>query len=505
MNHDKSVITILKKLKADFELSASGNYLYLDGIKTTSRTLQTRVQQLDFGQDPNGLQVRLLSFQNKSEYTALIELTYQTALSKLKRQQAEEFQPTSLDRTLNYTFSNITPIRDIESGRRYIYSGDKDCILSLDYDTWYDSLPPDKDLRMSVLSSEIRALVKYNPYKLSSKIEIDYEGQRIYQFNGYTPPTWRLSRSEGKSGSVFFSKLIQHLFPSDRVQNFVLNWLRNMLLSRNDTALLMVSLMGTGKGILCQVAEKLVGRGNFQKQGEGFFKTQFNAELVDKRLIVFDETPVNNKNKEQFKLLLNNTIPIEKKGVDVQPAVDNFASFIITNNLISENKLEYKDRRFSVPEMTDKPLSEVYSEEEITAFMDSLNEESVISDIGWYILDHCDFGFSVNYAWKEDRFYHLMIYGLSEWKKFIMETVQSCKSDEYTIKDLKYDYEEATGIRQFAGRVAIESFLAQFRDRDGDRIATVARSGNEFKVLPTTKYLPETKLDAFDDLGDFDI
>ncbi len=505
MNLDTSIKTIAIALRNQYQLSVSGNNLLLDGLKTTSKQLQTIVLKLELGDTKEAAEIKLLSFTQKAEYNMVVDRTYQAILTKLKQQKIDKVITSTLDSKLSYVFKDVVPIRDIITGDKFIFDVSKDLILPLDYETWYDSLPMDKELRSAILGREMRGVVKYNPYKLASKIEVDFEGQRIYQFNNHTPPSWRLSSSEGNSCPIFFSKLVKHLFPSDEVQKFVLNWLRNMLVSRNDTALLLVSLMGTGKGIFCEVAEKLVGRANAQRLGEGFFKTQFNAELVNKRLIVFDEVSVTHKNKEQFKLMLNNVIPIEKKGVDVKPAVDNFASFIITNNLISENKLEYKDRRFSVPEMTDTPLNEVFSDDEIGEFIDSLNSDKVLADLGWWILDNCDYGYKVNQPWKDTRFYNLMINGLAEWKKFIVETIQSKKANEYTIKDLKYDYEETTGIRTFAGRVTIENFLAQFRDREGDLIATMKRVGTERVIIPNTKYLSDEITDEFDIVDEFDI
>ena len=378
---------------------------------------------------------------------------------KLREAGLTEDREGDLQKKYSYKHQRLTPIRDILNGNKTLFDEEKGQVTELDYDTWYDSLPPDTEIRQQIMLGEIKGVIKYDPYSSERAKLIPYNGQEIYQFNSHIFPDWRFHQIERPKPATFFFDLMEHLFPKEEARRFVYHWLFNMVINRNQTVLLLSSNMGTGKGTLCDIMEHLVGSPNYQKQSEGFFRSQFNAELINKRVVVFDEVNLSRKYKESFKLYCNNTIPIERKGKDVQTAVENHASFVITNNNKNENFLLADDRRFSVPEITDTPLLDVFKEKDIDVFHHSLTHDpTVIQNIGWWLIKNGEWPeFQLHKPWKQYRFFELVKSSLKEWQKFVVDRVKSRELDEYPLVDLKLEYEENTGLRQFPGAGTMEN------------------------------------------------
>jgi len=340
----------------------------------------------------------------------------------------------------------------------------------------------------------LQKLITYNPFNIKSRRTRMYKGQEIYEFNSHVPPEWRKSDcpKDLKPHELWF-RIMEHLFPNEDCREFVYHWIYTMLTTRNQTILTLVSVMGTGKGVLYEILEHLIGEHNSQKQSEGYFKSQFNNELRNKRLVGFDEVPILPKYKENFKFVLNNNITIESKGKNVEGTVKNHASIVVMNNQFTQNYLVSKDRRFSVPDITDTPMNEVIDDMEVEKFlMDLHNEPEIIRHIGHYILKY---GQSDKYTefscYKNDKFYKLVVLSLTEWQRFVYNVVVSKEKESYSFSDLKFEYEDATGSRKFPGEKTMQIFLDEFRDRDGDLIADVDKIGRDFHVVPRAKYLPE--------------
>lgn len=432
-----------------------------------------------------------LGAQIQKEYLAYNKSFVQQVIDNVslfyKKKKLDEFEKeqseTSLKVSDSFNFSNRGLARDIISGEYFLFDKKTGEIKPEDPSTFLDSF--EKEIRAHQVLNCIMALRVYEPYSNKTNYKDIYEGQEAVHFNRHITPTWRRGKIFKDCPSFFFD-FLNHLFPNEKSRNYVLLWLREMLRGRNQCALLLVSNMGTGKGVLENLGRALVGQENYFVQGEGFFKSQFNSELLYKRLITFDETPLTLEYKEILKLYLNDRIPVEKKGQDPRTET-NYASFIISNNLDTENRLYADDRRFSVPEITDIPLNEVFNEEEIEDFVRGFEDPEYIGAIGNYILN-LEGEFNPNKPYRADKFYQLMVLSLSEWERFLVEEVTSKKADKYLLSDLKYDFEEKTGMTRFPGARRIESFLNQFKDRDGNRIAEIVKNNNDYRIYPTTWY-----------------
>jgi len=180
----------------------------------------------------------------------------------------------------------------------------------------------------------------------------------------------------------------------------------------------------------------------------------------------------------------------------VQTATDNHASYVVTNNFKTENYLVADDRRFSVPEITDIPLLDVFTEKVVNKFNRELEENpKIIANIGWWIIENGEKEeLGVNIPWKRSKFFELITYSLREWQKFVVDKILSLEADQYNLVDLRFEFAETTGLSKFAGAGTMESFLSQYRDEEGKLLGEVRRSGNEHLIIPNRKYRKETEL-----------
>jgi len=471
--------------------STSGKSLEIDGAKVLPKKVKEYAD--------SKLAKSCLNKDELIEYYEWIqddvgEILYNLIKLKLKDKKLAELgleEGVQLDTKKSFKFTGLIPIKDVLTNENGLYDTKCDQISNIHYDAWFEEAAKDKDYLDLLMSRRLLGLLEYDPYTRQRAKLVEFKDQEIYQFNSHIFPEWRFHEVKTPTPPQFFFSLMEHLFPTTEGRRYVYHWMRNAIFDRNQTVLLLASNMGTGKGTLADIMEQLVGEPNFQKQGEGFFQTRFNAELKNKRLVVFDEVSVGKRTKDQLKLFCNNTIPIEKKGIDVAPAVTNYASYMVMNNYVTENELLADDRRFSVPEITDIPLLDVFSEEEVNEFHKELRyNPEIIQQIGWWLKENGELPhWDVHIPYKKDRFFFLVKNSLKEWQKFIVDKIQSGTEEKYLLIDLRDEYEELTGSKNFAGGSKVANFLSQYKELDGKVVGTCVKEDGEHIVYPTVEYL----------------
>jgi hypothetical protein len=400
-----------------------------------------------------------------------------------------------LDVTKSFKHTGLAPIRDIETGQRGLFDTAKDRVSPLDWETWYDKIPGDKEQREAIMGMELLGLMQYDPYTLQAKKIRTYEGQEIYQFNSHIPPAWRFTDTEVEVPE-FFLDFMEHLLPDKKCRIYTINWMHEMIFGRNETMLVMVSTKGTGKNIFMEICEKLVGEHNYQIHSEDLFRSQFMGELENKRLVAFDETPISLKYKDKLKRISNARFSIERKGKEVELGKENFASYIIANNVHDGNHIDSDDRRFSVLDITEKRLQERFSDNEIDTFVQALrNNPAIIDGIGQYIVANYDDSFENHIPYKGVKFYELRYWSLPQWKRFIVDLVQSERESYYPIDSVRMEYDEVHNARIWPTNNTIQKFLDEWRDYDGDKIANIDKIEGDYCLNPTAKYMKEEDYD----------
>lgn len=391
-----------------------------------------------------------------------------------------------------YHFQNKRLAVDILTGTYLVY--DKDTMLATNEspDAFLSIL--DGETRGHIKASAMCCKVAYNSNNPSHfyKEEHGFEdGLEVNVFNLYQAPPWRkIVLSSPPELPPLFKKFINHFFVNEESRKYFFQWAKYMLIARNNTALTMITDPGTGKNTCSAILKALVGDSNYSLPRNKLFEGQFNYQICYKQLVYFDETIIDDNAKEVIKLILNDEIEIERKGQDPFRA-QNFASYVFSNNQKNSNRINHKDRRFSIPDITDVPLLDVFTHDEIREFRDILSDphHPHIAQIGHWILQY-DISDYKDTPYKGDTYDSLIFSSLRDWERFLIGIVMSKNQKEYVLADIKQEYKMEYNSG-FGGPSLVETFFKGFSDRDGDKVADTERRGTALKILPTKKYWPE--------------
>lgn len=404
-------------------------------------------------------------------------------------QQAMGLAVGTIDRKKSFRYRSLCLVTDVVSGEEVLFDRELGCCVEFNVDTWKDLLPKDATLRDAVTQHNMLGRIEYNPYSLNPTRSITFHSQEVYEFNSHVVPDWRKMKVGDPQMPDLVTRLLAHLIPDEDCRAFVINWLHLMLTSRCQTYLTLNSVMGTGKGRLTGLAQALVGLPNYAEASQGFLESRFNYVMRNKRCFVLDETPITEQNKRILKLIINNMVNLEGKGIEADKLFQNFASMIISNNYDFNIHLDRLDRRFAVPELTDKPLLASMEQSEIDDLSLKLESDTeFVANIGHWILQHGrDTRWDEFSAWKKDKFYFLVENSLHEWQKFIVERIKTKQYNQLFLDDLIYDYQEVQG-KVFPGKSKIEAFLLSYTDREGHHYGVLKLEDGRRFIEITNKY-----------------
>jgi hypothetical protein len=347
-----------------------------------------------------------------------------------------------------------------------------------------------KEEKAFIYQNMERGRIEYSPFKVLDKVTYVDDVRGVPLVNSYIPPSWE-TINEGEELPEVFAKFMKHLIPVKEHRRYVYHWLREMMLRRNQTCLVLNSIEGIGKGIFCNIARQLVGRNNFFTAYKQFFKSQFNGELEGKRLIVFDEIEITEAVKNDLKAYANDDINIEKKGQ--QPEwINNYASFIITNNHdASITALHPIDRRFSIPHVAETKLVNVFSKEEIKELVSIYNDVEKVSKIARFIIKNCegDKEWDDSFVLITPKFHHLCKSGLPEWARYTIDLIESSGKEMIDIAETREDYEIEFKGRKFGGVAKITSLLDTYVDTQARRFGKVVKREGKYFIQTAEHYL----------------
>jgi len=302
--------------------------------------------------------------------------------------------------------------------------------------------------------------------------------------NKHRYPRWRYEDKNDIELPDNIIKFLEHLFPHEESRIYAYNWVRNAILNRCGTYLVLNAAKGIGKNIFVDMLKELVGSSNYGKAHRKFFESGFNSILKDKRLILIDEHAINTDAKiDLLKDYINPEQNLELKGVDADKAIETFNSFVICNNRATDLKVEQDDRRFSVIETTDVKLLEIMTEEEITKLIKSFKDLEVINKIGNFFLanDHSE-TWGNETAYKGERFNYLVRVSLWEWQKHVVDTVLEGNTGFHLFKTMKRQY-DAANPKSKLNKDKVIDFLQNYRDEKG-LIGTWEKQENEWGIVP---------------------
>lgn len=261
--------------------------------------------------------------------------------------------------------------------------------MSYDYDLISHNVLKDIiDKKVDISDKKYICNFEYMPYNRGplKKTEDGY-----YIFNTYTPPKWcrdwfyseeDINIPRQDKLPKIYEKFLKHLVAMDEPSfEYVLDWLATMVRDRNYCILTTIGSQGVGKGVLGNIIAKLVGDHNYFSGSDNMFKGRFNSQIAEKRAVYCDEISIKKKEEEdRLKLIVNNEIEVEKKGVDATNML-NHANFYVSSNNLNSIKLTRDDRRFSIINLTSKKLIKVFNEKQISELL----LEDNIQKLGRYL------------------------------------------------------------------------------------------------------------------------
>jgi hypothetical protein len=393
------------------------------------------------------------------------------------------------------------PLKDVVSGDDLIFCTRTQKLANISHDFWTTVVP--KEIKDNI---GVKGCVsKYMPLDLRRSFPGHYsptdddQNLAVTFVNRHIAPQWRYDKSSGETEE--FQEFMEHLIPIPECRAYVLNWIRNAILNRNGTYLVLNGAKGIGKNVFTDLVKQLVGPRNYGRAPRSFLDSHFNSVLDNKRIILIDEQAINTPDKlDVLKDYINPFQNIEKKGQDAKEMVETFNSFIISNNREVDIKIESDDRRFSVIDLTIKRLLDLWREEKIDAFTKRFEDQQYLGAIGNYILNECEANFGIEEAWKGPKFRRLVETSLWEWQKYVLDTILSKKRTHYPIDTIKRRYNELRSSRKSSiNRDLIKDFLSNYR-HEGKLLGEVGRRDDKWAIIPSPSYNPEGISNDVEDL-----
>lgn len=395
-----------------------------------------------------------------------------------------------------YNYDNLVPFVSIQNGNKILFL-DKSTRQIHDEDFKTYEMTVEKEKR----AKPIPAKIEFNPYRPEQIYLENYRGQECTHLNTYLKPEWQIDRKLTNDEAKKFSKLphiiddfFTHLFPNTTCKEFVYDWLHFALDSRCETYLVMNGAKGVGKNVLSNIlCSSLVGKANHKIAHKGALD-QFNVILSECRMIVFDEFKiVDDESINALKRFANADQMIERKGIDVGKTEKTYNSYVICNNAVTDMRIEWDDRRFSVVDLTDKKLEDVWTEDKIRMLLDIIEDPTSddMRGFGYWLLYRRPKVMSTAFtAWKGSHFYKLCYTSMPEWCKMIIDLItHGSPKGYYEEGELKMMFKDRTnGVHRFPHMTKVEDFIKNYKHNGEYYLGTIEKDEKNFSYLQVNKH-----------------
>ena len=331
---------------------------------------------------------------------------------------------------------------------------------------------------------------EYLPRSKPGIDKLKSKGKESVVFNKYIPPLWKNYQEFDKLPDrlpTIFEKLVTHLFPIAEEREYFYAWLHASMYSRAFVYLVLCGAPGTGKNRLKLILRALHGHANSIDGKRSTLVERFNSQLSDSTLAWFDELHYDMDMENIMKELQNDTISIERKGVDATRATRIYASLVISNNKPRDNYIAFDARKFVPLKVTSKRLEQSMTKEEIDQLTAKVeNEDSETFDIKFlaqiakWIKKHGKSNKWPQLEYKGPMFYTLAHTSMSRWQKKAATMV--LEANPQTSARITYDEEKGflwssmqeinqkkNGDRslQFPDFTSVKYFFDIFKDGQG--------------------------------------
>lgn len=293
-----------------------------------------------------------------------------------------------------------------------------------------------------------KVIPEYWPNRGPGVFETTRDGNIDSIFNTYTPAPWK--KFDGKVPDELpelFKRLVNHLFPIEEEREYFFNWLYESMFSRAFVFLILCGAPGTGKNRLKLVMRALHGHANAVDGKKSTLVERFNAQHSESTLSWYDELQYDQEMENTMKELQNDSIAIEKKGVDATKSTRIYSSIVISNNKPRDNHIAFDARKFVPLVISSERLEESMSPEEIATLTKKVEDETsktydikFIAQIANWIKKHGRSKKWPNLEYRGPMFWTLAHTSMTRWQKKAITTIIDPES-----KTVKWGYEFKTG------------------------------------------------------------
>jgi hypothetical protein len=421
--------------------------------------------------------------QGKKDYelrTSIIE-----ALKSAKK-------PTNLelpfDMTVPVSLKKVRLINIVENiDQSFLYDPDTEKVYTQDRKHILAKLKqhfPDDDERAKWMAEHTDdRVLRYKPYY--PKTFTDVDGRLC--FNKWVMPNYMVEWEYDASVETLpedFEKVFKHTFVVDFERDAVLCWMRNAVFSREETVLTLTGIQGSGKGVFFQhVLGNLVGQENLTKAAPNFESSEFHGDLREKTIYVLNELTLTKKIKNKLKEFADGKSTINEKNIKTSGSETLYASFIVVNNYPSNNYLEYADRKFLVPALSDFKLDESFGEEWVTNFCKNIaTSPEFLRQLASYLWFKVPA--KIKYP-KTELFYQICEMQLHWYlKKFLL----MCKhKSEFTDRDLSRGNRGMKSLNVYELQEMLRIYERETRKKVADLSETVSGWVAVSKICTETK------------------
>lgn len=356
-----------------------------------------------------------------------------------------------------------------------------------------------------------KVIPEYLPREAAGILDIKYKGKESQVFNKYIPPEWKkypYKRKLPDELPSLFRKLVNHLFPIKEEREYFFSWLYASLFERSFVYLVLCSKPGTGKNRLKLVMRALHGLANSVDGKRSTLVERFNSQLSDSTLAWFDELSYDMDMENVMKELQNDSISIERKGVDATRATRIHASIVISNNKPRDNYIAFDARKFVPLKVTGKRLEASMLPSEIDLLTKKVENEDAdtfdikfLAQIAMWVKKHGKNHRWANLEYRGPMFWTLAHTSMSRWQKRAAISVLEAnpKSSARIVYNEEKGFlwsslQEVTQKRngdrslQFPDFTTVKYFFDIFKDGKGEKaFKTRSISGNimgDFYVKP---------------------
>ncbi|MFM6930365.1 MAG: primase-helicase family protein [Bdellovibrio sp.] len=314
-------------------------------------------------------------------------------------------------------------------------------------------------------------------------------------FNSYAQPSWfRFENLETLPNTPppLVKKLLDHLFVNPTDQEYFLDWAYASLFNRAPVFLVLCGDPGIGKNRLKLLLRALHGHENSIDGKRSTITEKFNGQISSATLVWFDELKYDIKMENTMKELPNDTLAIERKGIDATRGTKVYASFVISNNKTRDNYISFDSRKFAPLSLTKKRLEESMTSKEVDLLSQKLEDFTsptydlaFIAQTAQWLRSRGSTGRWPNLEYRGPMFWHLAHTSMPQYQKRVIAVLDEYCSDgsrhrpgwDHELNGFRWSVLCTALLRRsefkdlrFPDFSTVQFFIEGFRDKNGGKV-----------------------------------